>query len=186
VTITTPAAPAATAAGGRPAAPALLARTDVRQLLDAVLEALALPYDAHDYDHRIVERASIARRIARATLAESPADLGWNVDYLKQKLAAEQAEADQRAALVCRSCQQPFQPDNTAHDGRARFEGTPWCRWCVTYCRTAGDGHRCRICPTDHDRAAGPCDEDEGVRQSVERAFPVVAAFLAAERGENR
>ncbi|WP_327724351.1 hypothetical protein [Streptomyces europaeiscabiei] len=33
---------------------------------------------------------------------------------------------------------------------------------------------------------AEPLTEDEAVRRSVDRAFPIVAAFLAAERGEDQ
>lgn len=36
----------------------------------------------------------------------------------------------------------------------------------------------------DSDLDAEPVDEDEAARRSVDRAFPVVSAFLAAERGE--
>ncbi|MEV0470242.1 hypothetical protein AB0I50_09570, partial [Streptomyces prunicolor] len=33
---------------------------------------------------------------------------------------------------------------------------------------------------------AEPLDEDEAARRSVDRAFPVIAAFLADERGEQQ
>lgn len=61
---------------------------DLRRLLDT----LTLPYDVDDCDARILRRASIAHE----ALAEQPGNLGWNVDYLTQKLAEEQADADRR------------------------------------------------------------------------------------------
>jgi hypothetical protein len=97
---------------------------DLRQLLAVVLDALTLPYDTPDYDRRILERAALARTVTSAALAEAPADLAWNADYLRQKLTAEESEA-----------------------------------------------------------------ADKAVRAAVDRAFPIVAAFLAderAERGEGR
>ncbi|MBT2420589.1 hypothetical protein J7F01_40405 [Streptomyces sp. ISL-22] len=92
----------------------------LRELLAAVLEALTLPYDTPDYDRRILDRAATARTVVQGALDEDPADIGWNTDYLRSKLVAEQADAEREAA-----------------------------------------------------------------RRSVDRAFPVVAAFLAAERGES-
>ncbi|MFE4409065.1 hypothetical protein [Streptomyces sp. NPDC056821] len=71
----------------------------VRDLLAAVLDALTLPYDTPDYDRRILDRAALARTVAMSALAENPADLGWNIDYLRGKLRAEQAEAAEREAV---------------------------------------------------------------------------------------
>ncbi|MFD4975631.1 hypothetical protein [Streptomyces sp. NPDC058424] len=70
----------------------------VRDLLAVVLDAITLPYDAPDYDRRILDRAALARTVATAALAEDPRDLAWNVDYLRGKLRAEQADAEQEAA----------------------------------------------------------------------------------------
>ncbi|MEU9406224.1 hypothetical protein AB0E08_11025 [Streptomyces sp. NPDC048281] len=174
---TGPAAPVA--AGPRPPA-ATAPRTakaeassDVRALLDAVVEAITLPYDAHDYERRLLERARIARSLVTAAFREDPTELGWNADYLRRRLAAEQAEADKRAAAVCASCHQSFLPDGASVEGLTRFETSPWCRWCVDRCRTAGVGHSCRICPAEAD----------AVRRSVDRAFPAIAEFLATDGG---
>ncbi|MFE7803332.1 hypothetical protein ACFU51_01395 [Streptomyces sp. NPDC057430] len=61
----------------------------IRELLAAVLDAIDLPYDADDYDRRIAARAELAVVVARAALREDPADIAWNVDYLRAQLAAE-------------------------------------------------------------------------------------------------
>lgn len=83
---------------------------DLRSLLEVVLDAITLPHDAHDYDQRIRERTAWARSAVKGALAEDPADLGWNVDFLRGKLAAEQADADERAKQACRACHRPFTP----------------------------------------------------------------------------
>lgn len=180
------AGPAAlSAAGPRPTALQAPAGTGVAGLLAAVLEALTLPYGAHDYDRRLLDRATVARSVAQAALADGPAALEWNTGYLRARLVAEQAHADQHAAAVCGSCRQPFLPAGTPVKARTRSDGSPWCRWCVERCQAAGDGHHCRICFPQQDMRTH-AGEDEAVRLSVERAFPVVAAFLAGGRGEHR
>lgn len=70
---------------------------ELRQLLAAVLEALALPYDTPRYDRRILERAMWARAAVKGALEEDPADIGWNADWLRGKLTAEETEAAARA-----------------------------------------------------------------------------------------
>jgi hypothetical protein len=62
-----------------------------RDLLEAVVEALTLPFDVADYDRRILARASIARVVVREALAEAPDLLGQNVDFLRRKLRDEEA-----------------------------------------------------------------------------------------------
>ena len=62
-----------------------------RELLQAVLEALTLPYDVDGYDRRLLERADWARATVKGVLADDPADMAWNADYLRSKLAAEEA-----------------------------------------------------------------------------------------------
>jgi hypothetical protein len=63
-----------------------------RELLAAVLEALTLPYDADGYDRRLLERAAWAKTALKGALNEDPADIGWNADYLRGRLRAEEAE----------------------------------------------------------------------------------------------
>jgi hypothetical protein len=63
---------------------------DLRELLAAVVEALTLPHELEDYDARILRRASLARVVAREALAEKPDSVGWNADYLRVKLRAEE------------------------------------------------------------------------------------------------
>jgi hypothetical protein len=114
----------ATTAGALPAATSNPGDAhDLRALLAVVLDALTLPYDTARYDQRLTERAMWARTAVKGALEEDPADVGWNADWLRSRLRAEEAEAADRA-----------------------------------------------------------------VRASVDRAFPVVAAFLADERarGEQR
>jgi hypothetical protein len=69
---------------------------DLRALLEATLEALTLPFDADDYDKRLVDRASWARATIEGAFQDDPADIGWNADYLRSKMAAEQADAEKR------------------------------------------------------------------------------------------
>ena len=66
--------------------------TDIRALLDAVLDAIDIPQpatigDTDGYQVALDRRASLAIIIARAALADAPADIGWNADYLRQKIA---------------------------------------------------------------------------------------------------
>lgn len=71
----------------------LAATRDVRSLLEAVLEAIDLPFAATTTDNekraRILdERARLAVIVARAALAEDPDSIAWNADYLRTHLAA--------------------------------------------------------------------------------------------------
>lgn len=71
--------------------PAAEARA-LRELLEAVSDALSLPLDAPDYDERIVDRTRIVRVVVRDVLGGNPADIGWNADWLRSRLRAEEAE----------------------------------------------------------------------------------------------
>jgi hypothetical protein len=62
-----------------------------RELLQAVLEALTLSYGAGDYDRRLADRASWARTTIKGVLEDG--DPAWHADYLRRKLAAEEAAA---------------------------------------------------------------------------------------------
>lgn len=66
---------------------------ELRALLAAVLDALTLPYDTDDYEKRIVDRAVWAQTTIKGALEEDPAGIGWNADFLRRKLAAEEAAA---------------------------------------------------------------------------------------------
>lgn len=64
----------------------------LRALLDAVLDAIDIPSpatigDTDSYQIALDRRASLAIVVARGALAEDPADLQWNADYLRRKLA---------------------------------------------------------------------------------------------------
>ena len=69
---------------------------DLRNLLDAVLEALTLDYAVDDYDERIKNRAGLAQVVLRDGL-DAPDRIGWNADWLRSKLTAEQADAEAKA-----------------------------------------------------------------------------------------
>ncbi|MGV9282156.1 hypothetical protein [Streptomyces sp. NPDC003730] len=50
-------------------------------------------------------------------------------------------------AEACGKCEQPFDPADTRHDGRAQHAGTPYCRGCVDRCHESTDAfHVCVIC----------------------------------------
>ncbi|MFG2637137.1 hypothetical protein ACGFX8_25300 [Streptomyces sp. NPDC048362] len=63
---------------------------ELRELLSVVVEALTLPHDLEDYDARLLRRASLAKVIAGEALVEKTESLGWNADYLRNKLRAEE------------------------------------------------------------------------------------------------
>jgi hypothetical protein len=119
---------------------------DLRALLEVVLDAITLPFDAYDYDRRILDRTSWVRSTVKGALAEDPAELGWDVGYLRDRLAAEQAEAAERANNACKRCHRPFESTDTRFDGRGRYASTPWCRSCVDNCGDGGTEHVCVIC----------------------------------------
>ncbi|MFM9594013.1 hypothetical protein ACKI1O_32075 [Streptomyces scabiei] len=118
----------------------------LRALLAAVLDALTVPYDAADYDQRILDRAAHARTAVTAVLTEANADIAWDTGYLRKKLAVEQAAADERAKNRCQRCRKPFDPADTSFDGRARYRETPHCRACVGNCHEGSAEHVCVIC----------------------------------------
>ncbi|MFL4902768.1 hypothetical protein ACJ6WF_06190 [Streptomyces sp. MMS24-I2-30] len=64
---------------------------DLRDLLSVVPEALTVPSDAYA-DQRIVDRAMWAEVTIRGALKDSPEDIAFNADFLRRKLAAEEAK----------------------------------------------------------------------------------------------
>lgn len=60
-----------------------------RELITAVLEALALPYSADNYEPRIGDRASYVRATLKGYLDEGEPE--WHADYLRRKLRDEEA-----------------------------------------------------------------------------------------------
>jgi hypothetical protein len=137
--------PASTPETGRRLDPSTEALA-LRQLLEVAAEALTLPFGTHSYDQRILDRAAYVQCVVRGALAEDPADLAWNTDFLRSKLAAEQASADERAKNLCARCHQPFDPTDTRFDGHARHADTPWCRQCINNCHEGSAEHVCIIC----------------------------------------
>lgn len=73
---------------GKPAAAA--EARDLRDLLAAVLDALTLDYGVDDYDQRIKDRAGLAQVVIRDGL-DAVDRIGWNADWLRQKLREEEA-----------------------------------------------------------------------------------------------
>jgi hypothetical protein len=78
----------------------------LRRLLEAVLEAVTLSYDGLEHARRMETRADWVRATVKGALADDPADIGWNADFLRGRLAAEEAEAAERA--VRRSVDRAF------------------------------------------------------------------------------
>lgn len=64
---------------------------DLRRLLEAVRDALTLPYTTPGYARRIRNRAEYARIIIEGALDGNPGDIGYNADYLRHRMDAEQA-----------------------------------------------------------------------------------------------
>lgn len=69
---------------------------DIRALLDSVLEAIDIPFPATGADldkfyALLDERTRLAVLTARGALAEDPADIAWNADYLRRKLTEHPA-----------------------------------------------------------------------------------------------
>lgn len=117
----------------------------LRALLEGVRAALTLPFDAPDYDRRMLDRASLVRTTIDGALTEHPADIGWDVGYLARKVVQEEEQAAEREANRCRRCRKSFEDDGP-FDGRARYRDTPWCRSCVDNCHDGGTEHVCMIC----------------------------------------
>ncbi|MGW0942926.1 hypothetical protein ACWD4O_10290 [Streptomyces sp. NPDC002623] len=115
-------------------------------LLAAVQDALTLPYDTPDYEQRLSSRA----RPVRVVLAEAQSPTGatalFNTAYLRTQIAEEEAQAAEREKNRCRRCLTPFDPTDTAFDGRARYKDSTWCRWCTDKCHDGGAEHVCQIC----------------------------------------
>ncbi|MFC8985160.1 hypothetical protein [Streptomyces sp. NPDC057115] len=58
---------------------------DLRLLLEAVADALTLPFDTPNYERRLAERAAWAETVVRVALDGNPAEIGWNADFLRSK-----------------------------------------------------------------------------------------------------
>lgn len=71
---------------------------DLRNLLEAVLEAVTLSYEGLDHARRMETRADWVRATVKGALEEDPANIGWNADFLRGRIAAEETEAAARAA----------------------------------------------------------------------------------------
>ncbi|MCH0555796.1 hypothetical protein [Streptomyces sp. MUM 16J] len=119
---------------------------DLRALLEAIHDAVTLDYAAPDYERRLVERASLARTVLDAVAKEPADEIAWNADWLRGKLAAEQADAEKRETNRCGRCRRLFDPNDTRFDGHDRYGDTPWCRSCIDTCHEGSAEHVCIIC----------------------------------------
>jgi hypothetical protein len=118
----------------------------LRQFLAVVVEAVTLNYGADEYDRRLLNRTAHVRALASTALT-GPADrLAWCINYLREQLDLEDAEAAERAKNKCARCRRPFDPADKAFDGRARYRETPHCRACVDNCHEGSAEHVCVIC----------------------------------------
>ncbi|WP_327724352.1 hypothetical protein [Streptomyces europaeiscabiei] len=118
----------------------------MRALLEAILEAVTLPYDITDHARRMQTRADWVRATVKGALEEDPSGIGWNAGFLRSRIAAEEAEAAERAKNRCQRCRRPFNPADTTFDGHARYRETPHCRACVDNCHEGSAEHVCVIC----------------------------------------
>lgn len=80
---------------------------DLRQLLAVVLDALTLDYAVDNYDERIRDRAGWAHTVIKAVVDSDREDVGWNADFLRSKLTAEQADAEAKAVRRSVDCAFP-------------------------------------------------------------------------------
>lgn len=69
---------------------------DLRDLLEAVLEAVTLPHNTPNHARRLETRADWVRATVKGALQEDLAGIGWDADYLRSKLAIEDAQAAER------------------------------------------------------------------------------------------
>lgn len=65
---------------------------DLRLLLEAVADALTLPFDTPNYEQQLVERAGWVQTTLRGALDEHPSGIGWNADYLRSKTTEPPAD----------------------------------------------------------------------------------------------
>ncbi|MFJ8154835.1 hypothetical protein [Streptomyces sp. NPDC094468] len=119
---------------------------DLRTLLDTIQHAITLPYDAFDYDRRILDRTARVRTTLSALATEVGLDIPWEIDRLQRVLAEETQAAAERQAAQCARCHKQFDPSDPRFDGHARHRETTWCRRCIDNCHNGGTEHVCVIC----------------------------------------
>ena len=71
---------------------------DLRELLAVVLDAITLDYAADNYEHRLIARTGWAHTVLTAVNDGTSTDIGWEADFLRSKLTAEETEAAKKAA----------------------------------------------------------------------------------------
>lgn len=129
---------------------------ELRHLLAAVHEALAIPYpaavgDTEAHGRVLADRAMHARIALENVLARGD-DPGWEADYLRARLTEHPPTGYRHSGApppqACGRCRTPFDPTDPASDGHARYRETPWCRRCIDNCHDGGAGaeHVCVIC----------------------------------------
>jgi hypothetical protein len=80
---------------------------DLRSLLEAVRSAVAIDYDTPDYDRRMSDRLSLVRVVVGSVLDDPGENIGWNADWLRSKLRAEETEAAEKAVRRSVDAQYP-------------------------------------------------------------------------------
>ncbi|WP_406457072.1 hypothetical protein OH768_24835 [Streptomyces sp. NBC_01622] len=70
---------------------------ELRRLLAVVLDAITLDYAAPDYERRLADRAGWAHTVLTAVTDGTSNDIGWEADFLRSKLTAEETEAADKA-----------------------------------------------------------------------------------------
>lgn len=86
-----------------------------------------------------------AHAAGQDALREEIADLNARIAKLEGE-AASQVSPLSVDIKACGRCAVPFDPTDTAFDGRARYSKTLFCRGCVDQCHEADAFHRCIIC----------------------------------------
>ncbi|MBR7832452.1 hypothetical protein KDL01_04240 [Actinospica durhamensis] len=145
--------------GGSMTQNVIAARSTARtQYVRGVLEVYGVQLAA--YDKRMAEWLAgwdvetiqtITAWIARAYAAGQDA-LREEITDLNARIAKLEAEAAGHVPPLpvdleaCGRCAVPFDPADTAFDGRARYAKTLFCRGCVDQCHEADADHRCIIC----------------------------------------
>ena len=124
----------------------IAARSTARtQYVRGVLEVCGVELGA--YDRRIAEW------VAGWDLETIQAITGWiERAYAAGRTTAHEESAGPAAGagplegVACGRCGVPFDPADTAFDGRARYRDTLFCRGCIDQCHEAGADHCCIIC----------------------------------------
>jgi hypothetical protein len=121
----------------------ILAGTDVPALLAEIRRLRARTLTESEYNS--------AWHAVEGAAGEEGADPGTVLHAVLNRLGITVPGTGEQPAVAvseaCGKCKQPFDPDDTSFDGRARYHLTPYCRGCVDRCHdNESADHRCVIC----------------------------------------